>query len=230
MYTARLSSARDLLWEKELDFDGHNQSSAGVAVAADGSIFAVGQDESARVHKYTADGAIAWTASYERSTPYEHVSARHAFLDRDGNLVVVGTAYAGGNDPDWYFVRKYVNRPALDVIDQTRVLWTKDFTGDAAMNVEQLVWVPNGALAVLGRGKRMLQGTDYRYDTRLRAVMPDGVDLGTARFVSVGDFHNEPTAIAVSPTGIAHVLGWQYWSGDGWNDENVMRLRISVQK
>jgi hypothetical protein len=31
-------------------------------------------------------------------------------------------------------------------------------------------------------------------------------------------------------TGSVHVLGWQYWSGDGWNDENVMRLRFSVQK
>jgi hypothetical protein len=299
MYTARLSSAGDLLWEKKLDFDGHNQTSAGVAVAADGSIYAVGQDESARVRKYTADGAIAWTASYERSTPYEHISARHAFLDRDGNLVVVGTTYAGGNDPDWYFVRKYspggarlrdfvvkigkgvnlsdnglqgvyathapddsvylawdhdnrldsdwslarihipsdgaqravnLNLPALNRVDQPRVVWTKDFTGDAAMSVEELVWVPNGALGVLGRGKRMLQGYDYRYDTRLRAFMPDGVDLGMARFGSVGDFHNEPTAIAVSPAGIAYVLGWQYWSGDGWNDEDVMRLRFSVQK
>ncbi len=299
MYTARLSSAGDLLWEQKLDFDGHNQSSTALAVAADGSIYTAGHDESARIRKYTADGAVAWTASYERSTPYEHISARHAFLGRDGNLVVVGTAYAGGNDPDWYFVRKYspggvrirdfvvklgnniklseyglqgvyathapddsvylawdhsdgltsdwtlarihvpsdgsqrmvnVNRPALDVIDQPRVLWTKDFTGDAAMSVEQLVWVPNGALAVLGRGKRVLQGYDYRYDTRLRAVMPDGADLGLARFASTGNFHNEPTAIAVSPAGTVHVLGWQYWSGDGWNDEDVMRLRFSVQK
>lgn len=299
MYTARLSSAGDLLWEKKLDFDGHNQSSSGVAVAADGSIYAVGQDESARVRKYTADGAIAWTSSYERSTTHEHISARHAFIDRDGNLVVVGTTYAGGNPEDWYFVRKYspsgallrdfvgkigqatkltenglqgvyathapddsvyiawdhdnrldsdwslvhihvpadasqravnVNVPALNRLDQPRVMWTKEFTGDAAMSVDELVWIPNGALAVLGSGKRMLQGYDYRSDTRLRAVMPDGVDLGMARFGSTGDFHNEPTAIAVSPTGIAHVLGWQYWSGDGWNDENVMRLRFSVRK
>lgn len=299
LYTARVSSAGDVLWSQKFDVGGSNQFPGGLAVAADGSVYAVGHDRSARVRKYTADGAIAWTQSYEAGTPYEYRSTRHAFLDREGNLVVAGSTYAGGNDEDWTFVLKYspagarlrafvakvgsnsvklsdyglqgvyaTHGPddsvyfAWDHTDQLdtqwtlarvvvpgadasprgalvlqkveleavpRVVWTRSFEGEDAMSVEELVWFPGGAVGALGRGKRKLQGYDYRSDTRLRAVTAAGVDLGGARFGSPGDFHNEPTAVAVSPGGVAHVLGWQYWNGDGWNDENVMRLRFALR-
>lgn len=295
LYTARVSAAGDVLWETKLDVGSKNQLASGLAVAADGSVYAVGHDDAIRVRKYAADGAVLWTQDYAGTTQYEHLAGRHAFLDRDGNLVVAGSTYAGGNDPDWIFALKYdprgtrvrtfvskigptpklfeyglqgvyathgpddtiyfawdhkeqldtawtlasVRVPGEDPRTYTpepllrelpQVVWTKTFDGDAAMNVERLVWFPNGAVGVLGRGKRKLAGYDYRSDTRLRAVTPAGDDLGVATYGSPGDFHNEPEAVAVSPSGLAYVLGWQYWSGDGWNDENVMRLRFSVTR
>lgn len=305
MYTARVGAAGDVLWERKLDVGGENQFSGGLAVAADGSVYAVGHDDAVHVRKYAADGAIVWTKTRARSTQYEHLTTRHAFLDSEGNLVVAGSTYAGGNDEDWTFVLKYgpqgarlreftakigkdaklfdyglqgvyathgaddsvyfawdydeqldskwalacvrvpgedpraalsgtrpaiVRKETLAAAEVPRVVWTRTFEGDAAMSVEQLVWLPNGAVGVLGRGKRKLEGNDYRADTRLRAVTPAGVDLGMARHGSPGEFHNEPLTLAVDPSGVAYVLGWQYWHGDGWNDENVMRLRFTTRR
>ena len=299
IYTARVSSAGDVLWSSKLDVGGANQFTGGLAVAADGSVYVAGHDNSIRVRKYNADGTVAWTQSYEAGTPYEHRSARHAFLDGAGNLVVAGSVYAGGNDEDWYFVLKYSpagarlrtftakvgsnavklsdyglqgvyathgpddsvyfawdHNQALDtpwtlarvvvpgadapacpgltpvrptVQEAPRVVWTKTFDGVDAMSVERLMWFPNGAVGALGRGKRKLEGYEYRADTRLRAVTPAGVDLGLARYGSPGNFDNEPEAMAIGPSGEAYVLGWQYWNGDGWNDENVMRLRFALR-
>jgi len=64
---------------------------------------------------------------------------------------------------------------------------------------------------------------------RPRAVTPAGVDLGMVKFSSGGDFNDEPLAFGLGPVATVHMLGWQGWSGDGWNDENVMRLRFQLR-
>lgn len=313
LYTARVSSAGEVTWEKKFDVDGDNQFPGALVVAGDGSIYVVGDDKGTRVRKYAANGLVKWTKDYPGATQYERPKGRHAYLDAAGDLVVVGSTYAGGNEDDWYFIAKYgpdgdallnfvqsvgpdvkltdhglkgvyavegpdgavylawdhddaldsawtltrvqlpvraigpddagegaivmakplaklVKKPGMTALPQGPVVsWTKTFGGDAAMSVERLLWVPNGAVGVLGRGKRELAGHDYRADTRLRALTPAGVDLGMAKFASAGDFNNEPSAAAIGPGAAVHVLGWQYWSGDGWNDENVMRLRFALR-
>jgi hypothetical protein len=256
------------------------------------------------VRKYAADGSVRWTQTHARKTPYERPKGRLAYLDTSGDLVVAGSAYAGGNDPDWLFVNKYgpdggvlmsfvsklgqdegkatdgglkgvyaarggdgavyfawdkddqldskwfmrrVTVPVrarqddsvrfkkvgsvgqMEVLTSAQVSWTRVFADDKAMNVERLMWIGNGAIGALGRGKRKLAGYDYRADTRLRAIKPDGQDLGAVTFGSPGDFHNEPVVSGVGPGATIHVLGWQYWNGDGWNDENVLRLRFQLK-
>lgn len=309
LYTARISGAGDLLWESKYDVAGENNFPNALAVAGDGSIYIVGDDDGGmRVRKYAADGAIRWTSDFAAPSQYAKPKGRHAFFAPDGDLVVAGSTYNGGGD-DFVFVRRYARGSgdlrlnftaklgpqegklsdgglrgvyatvggdgavyfAWDDTDQLdsqwwlrrvtiplgpadsgldgvhtlgkvgqaklaeplllgggQVSWTKTFSGDAAMNVERLVWFPNGAIGVLGRGKRKL-GNDWRGETRVRAVSPTGGDFGQARFGSPGDFHNEPIASALGPEAILHVLGWQYWHGDGWNDEDVLRLRFQLK-
>lgn len=305
LYTARISSAGDLLWEKKYDVAGENQFPNALVVAGDGSIHVVGDDDTGmHVRKYKADGAVLWTRTLARNTQYERPKGRLAYLDTSGDLVVAGSTYAGGNDPDWLFVNKYDPQgasllsfvshlsqaegkisdyglaggyaarggdgavyfawddtdkldsawflrrvvvpvrappsdpprmvkvgeaPPLQLFQNAQVSWTKSFTADKAMNVERLMWIGNGAIGVLGRGKRKLGTNDYRADTRLRAIGPDGVDFGAAVFGSPGNFNNEPVAAGIGRGAMIHVLGWQYYSGDGWNDENVMRLRFQLK-
>ncbi|MDC0675510.1 hypothetical protein [Nannocystis radixulma] len=286
LYTARISGGGDLLWEKKYDVDGLNNFPNALAVAADGGIYVVGDDDMGmHVRKYGADGSHRWTSNFLRKNQYERPKGRHAFLAPNGDLVVAGSA-RGGNDPDWLFVNRYaavggnllksfvsplaadeghlgdgglrgvyalrggdsaiyfawddddkldsqwwlrrVTFPLGSGGAEPQVSWTRNFTGDKAMNVERLVWFPNGAIGVLGRGKRMI-GNDYRSETRVRSVSMTGTDFGQAKYSSPGDFNNEPVASGIGREAILHVLGWQYWSGDGWNDENVMRLRFQLK-
>ncbi len=316
LYTARIAADGTVLWEHEFDVAGANQYPGGLAVAADGSVYAVGHDtlspqdgkSAVRIRKYAADGSVLWTRAMEAATQYEHPIARHVFLDSKGDLVVAGSTYAGGNDQDWIFAVKYkpsgtrarrlahrigntpklvdyglqgvtathapddsifiawdfdqhldtkwsvamlripgedpprrqagraeqgAVQPAQPVVTEVpRVLWTKTFEAEAAMSVQMLRWFPQGALGVFGEGKRKLDanGNDYRSSTRMRALLPDGSDLGGAGFESTGEFHNELDAVAIDAGGTAFVLGWQWWNGDGWNDEDVMRLRFTARK
>jgi hypothetical protein len=108
--------------------------------------------------------------------------------------------------------------------EQPRVEWTRTFEGAAAMNVERLVWIPNDAVAVLGRGKRAPGRRRPRRPARRHARRRRSRH-GAPR--EPDDFHNEPVAIAVDVAGTAAVLGWQHWHGDGRNDEDVMRLRFT---
>ncbi len=313
LYTARIAANGDVLWERKYDVGEQNQYAGGLAVAADGSIYAVGDDKqdagaavpsAVRIRKYRADGSVAWTKSFDATTQYERPIARDVFIDSEGDLMIAGSTYAGGSKDDWYFVLKYdaqgqrLRRFAIPVEDDKlteyglqgvyathapddsvyiawdhgheldsgwtlvrvrvpgedpprpgagkgaakpsragtseppKVEWTKTFTGDAAMNVERLVWFPQGGVGVLGRGKRVVDASShaYRQDTRLRLVRASGVDEGMVRSKGTGNFHHEPTTIAVSKSGLAFVLGWRWWNEDGWNDENVLRLTIGTGK
>jgi len=299
LYTARIAADGALLWQHKFDAGGKNQYPGGLAVAADGSVYVAGDDSDTHVLKYAADGALLWQQDYPGALN-EHLRTRHVFLASDGNLVVAGSTYAGGAEPDWYFVAKYspggarlrsfvaklgndvkladhglknihathapddtvyfawdhdhtlaskwtvtrvdvppepqlrvtttkpAMQPAVHVSATIRVAWQKTFHGERAMSVEKLLWFPHGALGVFGRGHHTIQANTYRHDTRLVALEPNGDDLGRTDYTSPGNFNNEAHAFAVDPRGVAHVLGWQYWSGDGWNDENVMRLRFTL--
>ena len=45
--------------------------------------------------------------TFARNTRYERPKGRLAYLDTSGDLVVAGSTYAGGNEPDWLFINKY---------------------------------------------------------------------------------------------------------------------------
>jgi len=298
LYTARVTADGNVLWQQKFDAGGKNQYPGGLAVAADGSIYVAGDDDDTHVLKYAADGALVWQRDHPGGA-YGYMRTRHVFLASDDNLVVAGSTYAGGADPDWYFVDKYTPagvrlrslvtelsdgtkladdglrsvyathapddtvyfawdhdntlaskwtvarvdvppepqlratpRPAMQpapALRKTmRVAWQNTFHSERGMSVEKLVWFPHGALGVFGRGHHTIKPNTYRADTRLVALKPNGDDLGMIDFTSPGNFDNEPQAYAVDARGIAHVLGWQYYSGDGWNDENVMRLRFTL--
>ncbi len=153
--------------------DAGNARARGVAVDGWGNViivgqeFVVGQNANVWVRKYTPDGDVLWTWTYNGPNIGDDI-AHAVAVDSDGDIVIVGETYVLGEGADMLFVR--LGPDAEPVWQQTHS--SASGLGDRAFGV-----------AINGDGQIAVTGEEYRliglHNVWTRLMDGDGAEIWT---------------------------------------------------
>ncbi|UOG77630.1 T9SS type A sorting domain-containing protein (plasmid) [Hymenobacter tibetensis] len=165
--------------------------------------------------KYSTSGQLQWARQY--GGPANAASAARLALDRTGNVVVAGTAYASAAS----------TYATLQYSPTGQQGWVATYAGPAGgYNLVRDLAVDNtGHVAVTGTSE---SGPSYDYATV--RYTPTGQQLWAARYNGPGNGYDEATAVAVDNDGAVAVTGYADTGGSNWDYVTIKYAAASGQQ
>jgi uncharacterized delta-60 repeat protein len=206
------------VWSDTYDGSDHwTDWGGGVAVAPDGSVYAVGSSHETGntydiwVRKYTPDGAVVWTRTYDEGNYLQYGNG--LAVSPDGSVYVVGITVAVSGD---IVILKY--SPEGDL------LWRRTYDGAAADDDAAY------DAAVAGDGSLYVTGAVWavhNYESLwLGKYSPDGVLLWKRTYPNPSRTPSEGRGLALARNGDVYVAG-EVWAPQLGSDNNVLVCKYS---
>jgi cysteine-rich repeat protein len=203
MWLAKLGPAGELVWSQTYTTEQNlGEHGRGIALAADGDIIAVGQEQpmfgelifGARLIRVTTDGETVWDTSYGGVEPYALA------MTNDGDVVVAGRANVDESPFDY---DAWIGRfSGVDGTFANETLRAGPGGGDVARDVAVL---PNDRVVVAGS----LAVDPTQGNTRWVAVLDAAGNLVWEDLADglPGEFHDHALAVAADAEGNIYVAG-----------------------
>lgn len=163
-----------LLWTRNYTGeDAGNARARGAAVDSSGNVivvgeeFVVGQNANVWARKYTPDGEVLWTWSWNGASNGDDI-AHAVAIDPAGDLVIVGETYVGGSGADMLFVK---------LGPDSKPVWQKTYNGPGNLGDRAY------GVAVDGTGNIAVTGEEYKliglHNVWTRLMDKDGTAIWT---------------------------------------------------
>jgi len=199
----------DVIWTRTYDSPGAGEDGGyGIAVDGSGNVYVTGYvtgvEHDVWVGKYTSDGYLVWTSTYN-GTGNVGDEGRGIAVDRNGNVYVTGYETVTGEGRN-IWVRKYTSGGGE--------VWTKTYNGPAP--------APGGndeghGIAVDGSGNVYVSGCEYdtsgKQNIWVRKYTSGGDEVWTTTYNGIFNGSDEGYGIAVDGSGNIYVTGFQEVSG-----------------
>ncbi len=192
----------ELLWAQQFDGPAHKDDDAtALALYPDGGVVVTGSSMVSGFYpdlvvlRYTAEGCLRWSA-YLDGSGHQTDEGEDVVVDAEGNVLVAGTAWAGGNGND-IVVAKFSPEGAqvwCTVYD------SPEHRDDVAVGGALF---RSGGLVVTG----VMGGSDDEGDVLTLCVDADGVLKWVQRYHSQNGHQDQPVDVAVDSAGNALVAG-----------------------
>jgi len=206
-YTIKYNSAGSAIWSARYDGMTGDDMPVDMCVDAAGNIYVTGTSgRGFATIKYDDSGVELWVAQYNRPTNTSSTVAGMA-VDDSGNVYVAGTIEIS-NTLIFFLIIKY---------DPTgKEEWTARYDGQygAGNEVVGIVVdgfgnvIVSGSFCSLGEGIFDKDYTTLKYNS-------NGTLKWAARFNGLGNNEDEPTTLAVDPSGNVYVTGYSTFASGG---------------
>ncbi|MBK9754301.1 MAG: hypothetical protein IPO88_12485 [Nannocystis sp.] len=153
--------------------DAGNARARGAAVDADGNViivgeeFVVGENANAWARKYSPDGDILWSFSWNGDSNGDDILHAVAVAP-DGDLVMVGETYVAGDGADMLF---------LKLGPDSKPVWQMTYSSDSGLGDRAF------GVAVDPQGNIAVTGEEYKliglHNVWTRLMDPDGLEIWT---------------------------------------------------
>jgi len=166
-----------LLWTRNYTGeDAGNARARGAAVDASGNVivvgeeFVVGQNANVWARKYTPEGEVLWTWSWNGASNGDDIA--HAIaIDPAGDLVIVGETYVGGSGADMLFIK---------LGPDSKPIWQSTYNGPGNLGDRAY------GVAVDGTGNIAVTGEEYKliglHNVFTRVMDTNGTAIWTDTF------------------------------------------------
>lgn len=166
-----------LLWKRNYTGeDAGNARARGAVVDASGNVivvgeeFVVGQNANAWARKYTPEGEVLWSWSWNGASNGDDI-AHAVAIDPAGDLVIVGETYVGGSGSDMLFIK---------LGPDSKPVWQSSYNGPGNLGDRAY------GVAVDGTGNIAVTGEEYKliglHNVWTRLMDKDGTAIWTDTF------------------------------------------------